>query len=163
MDLKNLTDNKKFLSSIKTLFPDFTSSNKISLVQGNKITSDDKDVAETFNSFFINSVKSLNVSENQMVLTRNSHKTNPLSKVIKKFENHPSIIEIKRNVTVDKKFSFEKVGGYEMEKLVQGLNHKKAGVHLYIPVSILKKVKGVIVQPLVTIWNNEIVRLFLIN
>ena len=157
LDLKNLTDNKKFWHSIKPLFSDFTSTNKISLVQGNNIISDDKDVAETFNSFFINSVKSLDISENQMILTRNSHIVNPLRKVIKKFENHPSIIEIKRNVTVDEVFSFEKVGVYEMEKLVQGLNNKKAGVHLNIPVSILKKVKRVIVQPLVAIWNNEIV------
>ena len=108
------------------------------MVQGNKIISEDKDVAETFNSFFINSRKSLNISENQMLLTRNSHITNPLGKVIKKFENHPSIIEIKRNVTVDKIFSFEKVGIYEMEKIVQGLNNKKAGVHLNIPISLLK-------------------------
>ena len=74
----------------------------------------------------------------------------------KKIENNPSIIEIKRNVTADRKFSFEKVGFYEMEKLIQALNNKKAGVHLNIPTSILKKLR-VIVQPLMEIWNNKIV------
>ena len=67
----------------------------------------------------------MDISENQMLLTRNSDESSPLGKVVKKFKNHPSIMESKTNVITDRKFSFEKVGFNEMEKLIQALNNKK--------------------------------------
>ena len=37
------------------------STDDITLIENNNIISDDKDVAEVFNSFFINAVKNLNI------------------------------------------------------------------------------------------------------
>ena len=64
LDLKEVTDNKKFWKTVNPLF-----SNKggckdnIVLVNGDKIISADAELAQTFNDFFKHSVPSLNISE----------------------------------------------------------------------------------------------------
>ena len=55
---------------------------------------------------FTNSVKSLNITENNALLNWTNHLNNPVDIALKKFENHPSIIVIKENVTPEANFSF---------------------------------------------------------
>ena len=83
-------------------------SQKITLVDDEKIISNDEEVTKTFNLFFANSVKSLNIAENKALLNRTDDLTNPVDIALKKFEIHPSIIDIKENVTTETKFSFSK-------------------------------------------------------
>ena len=77
LDIKMITDNKRFWSTMKPFFSDKGAGTKsnISLVEGNDILTDDKDVANTLNSFFGDAVKSLwifpyrmNISESQAIL-----------------------------------------------------------------------------------------------
>ena len=94
LDLTNFTDNKKFWRTVKPLFSDGFSGQNITLVEKDIIISDDQAIAERFNSFFVNSVKSLEILENKILLMPSEHIDNDISKAIHKFENHPSIIEI---------------------------------------------------------------------
>ena len=58
----NISDNKKFWKTVKPLFSEKTmSSDKITLIENDLIISKDQEVAETFNSFFSNAVKNLNI------------------------------------------------------------------------------------------------------
>ena len=73
LDIKNITDNKKFWKTVKPLFGDKGGmGEKIVLVENDKIISDDKEVAETFNTFFKNAVTSLGIGENKLLLNHNS-------------------------------------------------------------------------------------------
>ena len=76
---------------------------------------------------------------------------------LKKFETHPSIIDIKEKVIVENKFSFSKVGIGDIQFEVRSLKTKKAGTFMDIPSKLLKQVADIIVEPLMQIWNNEII------
>ena len=59
----------------------------IVLVNGDKIISDDLEVAQTFNDFFKHSVNALNIQENQLLRTQTNHKLNSVKGAIDKFQN----------------------------------------------------------------------------
>ena len=71
--------------------------------------------------------------------------------------HHPSITDIKRNVTIASKFSFAEVNMDDMIKEINNLNVKKSGTFMNIPVKRLKEVVDVVAQPLTDIWKYEIV------
>ena len=51
---KDIADNKQFWRTVKSLLSDKSKSNeKITLVEDNKIISEDKDIAELLNFFFL--------------------------------------------------------------------------------------------------------------
>ena len=108
-------------------------------------------------SFFINSTDSLDIAENKFLLTDTGSLTDPVKIALKKFEVHPSIIQIKEIVAVETSFSFSKVGIGDIEFEVKSLKTKKASTFMNIPAKRLKQVVEIIVEPLMQIWNNEIV------
>ena len=66
LNLNEITDNKKFWKTIKSLFSENGPKNqKITIVKDNEIISEDKEVAETLNSFFQGAVDSLEITENE--------------------------------------------------------------------------------------------------
>ena len=91
-----MADNKQFWRTVKPLLSDKSKSNeKITLVEDNKIISEDKDNTELLNSFFSNAVKNLKIPEfsDSNLLAENI--PHPIFKAILKYENHSSIIAIK--------------------------------------------------------------------
>ena len=70
LNIKGITDEKKFWKTLKLLLSDkgAQGSSEINLVVDEQNLSDDKEIAETFNNYFNNAVKSLDlqiVQENQ--------------------------------------------------------------------------------------------------
>ena len=58
-----ISDNKKFWNTVKPFFSDKKVSNEyITLVDNNEIISEDSVIAETFNTYFSDVVKSLNIN-----------------------------------------------------------------------------------------------------
>ena len=106
--MNNLTDNKKFWDTIKPIFSNKAKgSSNITLVEDKKLITSEKDVAETLNKHFIESVRKLVENDSSSAyITENSTKTDPISKIIDKFRYHPSILSIKKNVK-SMKFSFK--------------------------------------------------------
>ena len=83
LNLSNITDNKKFWNTVKPLFSvKLRGKENIVLVNGDKILSDDLEVAQTFNDFFKHSVNALNIQENQLLLTQTNHKLNSVKGAI---------------------------------------------------------------------------------
>ena len=114
--MNNYTDNKKFWKTVKPLFSTCGGgSQKISLVKDGEIISDDQEVAEIFNQFFINSVNSLEITKNKLLISNTDNLNDPVEIALKKFEQHPSIIEIKEKVHVGSKFLFSKVSISEIK------------------------------------------------
>ena len=87
-----------FCQTMKPLFTDKGLSKRtITLIKGNKIISDDIDVANTLNSFFESAVK---ITEPADFLVDVKNVSDPIDAAILKFKNHPSIKRINENVNV---------------------------------------------------------------
>ena len=158
LNINNYTDNKIFWNTLKPLFSNYGGgSKKITLVNDDNIISNDEEVAETFNTFFIDSVESLDITENKVLLNDTGDLKDPVKIALKKFESHPSIIYINEKVTVENKFSFSKVRICDMVLEIRNLKTKKASTFMNIPTKQLKKDTEIIEEPLMQIWNNEIV------
>ena len=159
LDLNQYTDNVKFWNTVKPMFSSSgKGTNKITLVEKGEIVTDDKEIAETFNKFFIDAVSSLSIEENKILVDDASDEQNPVRKAVKKFQNHPSIIDIKKHVLTVEKFSFWEVDVAEMVKEINDLDGKKCGPFMDIPVKCLKETADIVAESLTEIWIKEIVR-----
>ena len=141
LNLNDITDNKMFWNVTKPLF-----SNKgggkdnIVLVDGDKIISDDSEVAQTFNDFFKNTLTSLDIVENKFLLTETNNESSGVNEAIEKYKYHPSVISIKENVAVEHTFSFSEVNANDIRLEVNRLNKNKSGTFMDIPAKHLKQV-----------------------
>ena len=67
LNIKQVSDNKLFWKSVKPFFSDKGSnSSKITLVTENNIISDEEEIANTMNNYFINVTKTLNLKNNSV-------------------------------------------------------------------------------------------------
>ena len=158
LDLNNYTDNKKFWQTVKPLFSNSSiGTQKITLVENEEIIADDQKVAATFNNFFVKAVSTLELKENNAILNDN-HLLDRVEKALHKFKDHPSILEIRKNVSNQVEFSFSSVTEKDMKEQIAMLNDKKSGTFLNIPTKMLKEVKDEVAKPLAQIWNEEVIR-----
>ena len=135
LDLNKYTDNIKFWNTVKPMFSGSGfGSKKITLVENGEVITDDKLNAESFNAFFIDAVSSLAIEENHALLNEIDI-SHPVRRAIHKFGHHPSIIDIKKNVSIASKFSFAEVDVNDMVKEINNLNAKKSGTFMNIPVT----------------------------
>ena len=155
LDISLVTDNKKFWKTVKPFFSDRSQSqNKIVLTDGERIISNDVEVEESMNEFFVTVTDSLGINENFDDENATDGITDPVQKAIKKFSNHPSILKIKGHYQNAAPFFFQKVAPDTVEKEVRSLNPKKATTHKNIPPKILKSNSDVCVEPLTQIFND---------
>ena len=136
LDLKMLTDNKKFWKLIKPLFSDkHNISRKITLIESDDIISNDVNVAEVMNKFFSNAVENLDITG--YFPTENiSNDEDNISKIIYKYKDHPSILKIKE-LDVKEKFSFTLSSAKDIESEINKLNTNKPTTFNNIPAKIL--------------------------
>ena len=90
------------------------------LVKHNKILSQNLEVAETFNAFFSNIVKEMNISLGQELLTEADHIEDAVLRIIERFKKHPSVVAIFENHK-DSAFSFRHVSLDETTKEIKRL------------------------------------------
>ena len=66
LNISDITDNKKFWKTVKSVLSDKGRSNsKITLIENDTIISNDKEVAETLNDYFVSITDSLGLTENK--------------------------------------------------------------------------------------------------
>ena len=158
LNLNNINDNKKFWTTLKPLFSDKGGTkDNIVLVEDDKIISGDIEVAQSFNIFFENAVKSLGIMENRALVIETDNIYGGVEKAIKMFEIHPSIISIKENVKINLRFSFSEVNSGDIKLEIMNLKNK-VGTFMNIPTKQLKQVCEVICEPLTEIWNKEVIQ-----
>ena len=120
LDLKNVTDNKEFWKTVKPFLSDkVTTFPKIFLVEKGEIISDESKVANSFSNFFENAIRSLGIKANEHS-QENYDLKNPVEIAIKKFEQHPSINLINKNITNNENFHF--LPGYHENILKEIIN-----------------------------------------
>ena len=132
MNVKQGSDNKLFWKSVKPFFSDKGSnSSKITLVEENNIISDEEEIANIMNNYFINVTKTLNLKK-QLGLGRSG---------VNEFENHISIkmIHEKYPEILPESFKFQLVSNNEVKKEVENLDTKNSSTYDFISVTILKQ------------------------
>ena len=115
--------------------------------------SEEVKVVETFNEFFSNVVKELKIEKDDNLLTDVIEETNPVIKAIKKYKNHPSILQIKSSFKHPKVFSFKYFNVEEVKREINNLNSKKATPKGDIPVKIVKWSSDIIAPALTECYN----------
>ena len=141
LNMKEITDNKKFWKTVKLFFTDkCKTSNNIILTEKNETLNDNKKISNTFNDYFTNITKGLNLRES----TGNIN-----------FENEESCKKIKENFG-NENFSFETVSKEDVLDLIKELPGKKATVSIDIPVSVVKESVSACYEKLNDIFNNYI-------
>ena len=78
-----------------------------------QLVSKEADVADCFKNFFDSAVDKLNLKCDKDLLCDPINLTDPVDIAIKKFENHPSIVSIRENVS-DRNFVFKEVDSEEI-------------------------------------------------
>ena len=108
------------------------------MVNNERITSDEVEVANTVNKFFSNIIKNLKLPE-YYVEDKLSHSllSHPSLKAILKYKSHPSIKAIKSFSTRFSSFYFSQVDKNTVLKEIRKLNMNKAVQDKDIPVKIL--------------------------
>ena len=155
LDPKVLEDERKFWLTVKPFYNDKSCGirEKIMLVENGELIDDDTEIAESFNAFFSSSVDALGIVENKLLLNPVSTTDVGVDKCIKMYETHPSIINIKKHVTIEEEFYFSPITAAEMEKKIASLNPKKNGGG--IPTRILRDMRSIVSKPLAEIWKKQ--------
>ena len=96
IDISLITDNKKFWKTVKPFFSEkHFGKKKVILVDNDNIISNDKDVAETMNTFFSNIVYSFDLNKYPDEHLVNDYAENHISNIVNKYKDHPRIIRIR--------------------------------------------------------------------
>ena len=154
LDIKDITDNRKFWKTIKPLFSEkHFSNNKIILVEGEEIISDNMAIAKTFNTYFSNIVESLEINGFETYDFIYNPELDYISNIVEKFKNHPSIRKIKENVKLTERFTFKPISESSMNARIDALDKNKPTTYNNIPTWILSDNKDIISPFITEIYN----------
>ena len=108
LNVKYITENKLFWKTVKPLFTDKTlKDERITLVENNKVVSDESKLVEIFCKYFGNIVQNLGIDGLTNISSDNDAAT--IRKAIDKYQNHLSIRVIRENIDTTNNFSFDMI------------------------------------------------------
>ena len=112
----------------KTVKPFSTDKNNktsgITSIEEERVQEQDHLISKTFHEYFIN-IPIKNMPENQEYESFGSSEGNPVTSIIKKYQNHPRIKLIKTK-NKSKTFGFRETNTDEIKKFTEKLDPKKA-------------------------------------
>ena len=138
----DISDNKKFWKIVKPWFSEKRAhtSSKIKLLENGVVHDDDATVAQDVGKYFSSIVENLNIPTSlgieNITLTSDS---DPVSNVISKYNNHPSILKIRQHVGCHILFPFSHVSTDTVHQEIFRLMKSKATPISSIPPSIIKE------------------------
>ena len=149
-----MTDNKKFWKTIKPFFSNKgLNSNKLMLREKDVVVADEKALATLMNNYFVNITADLDLKRD----SENFYDT-PASvyNIKKKFQDHQSVLKIKKAFNVTDLFSFHEITEDEIRKEISKLDGSKATPVGDIPAEMLKSTTNFHVSHLTKIINSSI-------
>ena len=132
-------------------------SNKVVLLEKDKILRDVNEVAKELQSYFNSIVNSLGITEKKYSIQKNIPSSKPIDKAITKFQFHASILLIKTKINTSNSFSFTEIKTDDVDKEIHSLNSKKSDTQNNISAKILRKCASSTVPVLQKLFN-EILR-----
>ena len=156
LDLKVINDNKKFWKTMKPLFSDkHTNSRNITLIDGEKIISNDTEVAEIMNGFFSDAVSTLGIKGYQTGLSNVG--PDKINDVITNFKDHPSILKIKQRAQIKDTFTFSMTNVDEIMTEINNLNINKPTTFNNIPAKLIVETNDICSPFICRIFNDSII------
>ena len=111
---------------------------KNEVVQKETLLVNNDEIAKILNNHFSETVEKLNTFEWHSNETYENIHNEKLTTIIKKFENHPSIMKIKSKYAIQEKFSIKPVTVKDVENIIKNMpNNKASGGE--IPLNILEQ------------------------
>ena len=151
----NIQTSKSFFQTFKPYFSKkYTYSEKLLLIENNKIISDDKDIATHFNNYFANFTGSLGIIE-WPITTQTQTTTDPILNKIYKYIDHPSIQTINSQYCSIDKFSFREISKKEIKSEIENLDTSKSSSG-DIPIRFIKDYLPFYIESLHYSFNNAI-------
>ena len=129
---------------------------KITLVENNDIVSNDAYVAEIMNLFFSFAVQDLEIDGYAENLFSSNVNSDPISKIIVKFKDHPSILKIKERIIVKETFRLPTINEKVISAEINFLNKSKPTSFNNIPIKLLMDTCDISSSYITTIYNNSI-------
>ena len=128
--------------------------NKIILNEDNNIITDDKEICEIFNKYFISVADGIGFPDG---LPANYNTKDGFQNIIGTHESHSSILEIKKNVLhTENDFSFTHVNQSDVQKIMESLNTRKAHGFDGMPAKLLKLSAPILAGELSRLINDSI-------
>ena len=154
--------SKKFWSTVKPFLSSkgFIHNNDITIEINNKTIKDKSELAQTFNSHYINIVESTigkHPTKLETLASRISEKE-IVATIIDKFKNHPSIISNKNEFRPTAELNIKAATVDQINKIIRSLDAKKATGLDKIPVKVIKMSAYIIDKYLTNIINNDLLR-----
>ena len=153
----NVSDNKLFWKKVKPAFSDKNvSTDHITLIENEQIICDDDEVAKIFNNFFVNAVKTLNITMDPNFISDTSNIQDPVLMAVEKYQNHPSILKIKEVHGETNHFSFAFITIEDIYNEITSVNCSKSSPLSSIPAKLLKENIDYLSPILYNNFNNSI-------
>ena len=125
---------------------------RITLVENNKVASDESNLVEIFSKHFGNIVENLGVDG--LTNTSSDNDAVTIKQAIEKYQNHPSIKVIRENIDTTNNFSFDLINPECMSKIINNLDTSKATQQGDIPTKIIKDNKDLFSSFISPSFNN---------
>ena len=88
------------------------------------------------NSYFVDAIENLNIEPFIQTVNEDNY-GNSIEDIVKKYNQHPSILKIKQHVNIGDKFSFSESTDQQFQALIKSLDPKKVTVDNDIPSKML--------------------------
>ena len=153
VDLKTADNDKKFWKAVKPMFSNGNPmEEKIVLIEDDIIISDDKVIAESLNSHFVNITDSLSLEQTFRNVRIHKSMDKNIETAVTKYKNHASIVPIKRKVNMNHTVEFKYVNLlHVMTKIISLKTSKPSSDDL--PTKIIQEAKETIC-PYLTVCIN---------
>ena len=154
LDLKNLGDNRKFWKIVKPIFSGrVQTSSSVTLLENDKVVSDDRAVADIFNDYFVNITGSLDIADADSNLLSTDGIDDPVDIAVRKYSLHPSIKRIQETFNHSQIFEFTPVSVVDVNNQLKRLDPKKATPLESIPSKVLKENSDIFLPYLTDTFN----------
>ena len=155
LNISDINDNNNFWKTVEPVLSEKGRSNsKITLIENDTIISNDKEVAETMNDYFISITDSLGLTENNEAIICTDAISNPIERALIKYSEHPSIRKISSFAHNEDFLTFHKVSMEEMHNEIGRHNPKKATTFKNIPAKVLKSSSNICSESMQLIFND---------
>ena len=134
----------------------FVNNEKITLVDNEKIITNDKEIAKVLNDFFSNIIKTLNIPKKDHTDSIVENVRDPILKAILKYRKNTSILAIKRRIKSGPVFTFNHIMEEEVLKEIKNLDAWKASQEDDLPTKIIKENSDIFSSFIYQSFNNMI-------
>ena len=152
LDPTKVGNDKVFWTTFKPLLSSNGTKNvsKITLVENGTVLTNDKDISECFNDYFVNITDTLDIEKPTQ--TNEADSKNSVAQAIEKHKNHPSVLRIENALLGNETFSLSPFTAADVWDEINHLDSSKT-VSGKIPVKILKMTSALCFNEVAEIAN----------